>query len=118
MPGFCTNHATDMAFKGKKVQLAMLSFRDFSSELKPLTFTGLQASPAHCKLHPLAFHLSHIGHLSVSWTPTLLPQSFASERSLTDHDPLPTPFLDTSTSVFTLSFRYPPITYMVCALFR
>ena len=76
MPGFCTNPATDTAFKRKIVQLPMLSFRDFSSELKPLTLRGLQGSPAHCKLCPPASHSSHIGHLSVSWIPTLLPQSF------------------------------------------
>lgn len=119
MPGFCTNPATDTAFKGKIVQLPMLSFRDFSSELKPLTLRGLQGSPAHCKLMPTCFPLKPY------WPPFCFvdPHSSSSEllhqnAPFTDHDPLLTPSLDTSTSVFTLSFRYPHITYMIFAFFR
>ena len=119
MPGFCTNPAIDTAFKGKKVQLPMLSFGEFSSELKPLTLKGLQASPAYCKLCPPAFHSSHIGHLFVSWTPHSSSSELLHQNApFTDHDPLPTPSFDTSTSVFTLSFRYPHITYVTFAFFR
>lgn len=86
----------------------MLSFGSFSFELKSLTLRGLQASPAHCKLFPLAFCSSHIGHLSVSWTPsTLPPQGFCTRMlSLLPMIPLPMPSLNIPTPVFILSFSF------------
>ena len=68
----------------------MLSFGDFSSELKSLTLRGLQASPAHCTLCLPAFHSSHIGHLFVSWTPHSSSSELLHQNApFTDHDPLP-----------------------------